>query len=1635
LGCKSWDSLCEQCGETTHNCPGHTGHMELPIPCFHVGAMSTLLKILNLVCFYCQRLRITSHMCEKVLQLPSEKRLNTLLKYTRFFRACECGKSYIKWTTESGHDNIIRGVVTLSKTDFQLYQSNPSWKPISFGPFEIQKLLEDISKNEQMMHIMGLGQYNLPKARMFSALAVPALTTRPNSTFPTKNGSKQYPNDWTKMLKNVLQSKLLLEMKLQQSKDPIILSQYLYKGFIHPDFKVCFQKESLTSEERKQLNIQQRQQYRAQLQLINQKLSKCKLSNEASCGNVTNQCAWRNLQNQISAFHFEKYRKLIPKNAQYGKTPNSVDTKFKKTSKSKQSSRMQGFIVAWRKYHYARLVLEGCTWIHPTYCGLPQSTCMGLTINVPVSSFNMNQAHKWILNGPHHYPGANSMQMKDGRTIDLEYYDNRRDINVHDVAYVRRHILEDDWVIVNRAPTLHRGSTMGFKVKVIPNSFVINLHVSVFLPFNADCDGDELSVHIPQTIEARAEVMEIMAVKFHTMKDGGLWIKFSQNPVIGAFLLTHEDTFLTKDQVSVLLGHVTRFITIPPPAVWKPRQLWTGRQVMHCILPSSIHIHTVFTEKVLNGVLRDIIMYHSLDEAMDFLYEGYLITQEYLDMRGHSCSYHQMYWEDADSCPNYHKLQNMQEQPEDVVGQHIQFYTKSIQDRIEELVTARDRNTLHNGYLAMIQSGTKANWASLSQMMGVVGQAYLTHERIPNVTSHFHPHDKSLVAHGFIKHPYAMGLTFHDLMTQAQPTTESVINKIKGTSQSGYLEKKMAYCNMGIIADTFGHAVDSYSGNRRQHAFRKEDIHKPGPTVWFTYGGDSLDPQYLVWETITPPTLELWPNHHHHVFYRESWLLWDKIKDQDLTFKSPFHIKHLFQQATTYTSSPDLMETEIITSFTYIWQSMVKERLVPAQHHKLHVLLRVWCCPHNVLVVWKLSSVAWYKLLRLIYHTIQRRTILPGEAIGMNATHSVGEVYTQGNLKSPHSSGKKNTQVTGVNKLNNLIDANNSLAMMNIVFLPHVTEAEVHYTAMTWRTVYLSEILSDYPKIDESSMTIRLHIDPKLKAYYLVQDYNIILALHHTIQIPISAIHKVDKTLFCIRLTPSVGIWTFALRQIKCKVKNPTTHALYGVAYNIFHQTIVRGKLDGISKYIIEQQASNRWVCITDQSDFSIWNTHPLVDVQQSYSTHTGDTQKFMGVYATTQVLTHEFVLVMGDSTDARHLELMARYMTMTGIHEGYKKNEAAKRIAPMQQASFEESSRHVMENVDMGRWDPGNTIAAAAMCNKNMGLGSGYHFQMIQDVIPFRPKKLEFQPQRYVMVPYLNGIRGLLLFTTYKNCIQLFLMDQQKKTTKLKHMPSKLPIPLFAGTVLDGEMVQLNDQGFCFTIMDCYMMCGNPAKHLRYDQRWELAIQAIQMISKCPTASTTSISVSPCVVKSSLYPTLYNKVVHHPEIPFGLHVKPLVEMSHILKFTYMLPIEALDFMDTSSEALSSSSSSSSSYGSKVIPQLRLRSHRIYCTIQPFESIRELPWPDGTPSTVQYYRFYQGDYLLKSKDNVIISAAICPYPLPKNAVVACEYRDAQWIISGPSQSLPFTWKQVTDTIIAIAENISVNELLPFPVIQ
>jgi DNA-directed RNA polymerase III subunit RPC1 len=77
---------------------------------------------------------------------------------------------------------------------------------------------------------------------------------------------------------------------------------------------------------------------------------------------------------------------------------------------------------------------------------------------------------------------------------------------------VDRHLQDDDIVLFNRQPSLHKLSIMSHKVKVRPwRTFRFN--ECVCAPYNADFDGDEMNLHVPQTEEARAEAQELMGVK------------------------------------------------------------------------------------------------------------------------------------------------------------------------------------------------------------------------------------------------------------------------------------------------------------------------------------------------------------------------------------------------------------------------------------------------------------------------------------------------------------------------------------------------------------------------------------------------------------------------------------------------------------------------------------------------------------------------------------------------------------------------------------------------------------------------------------------------------------------------------------------------------------------------------------------------------------------------------------------------------------------------------------------------------------------------------------------------------------------------------------------------------------------
>jgi DNA-directed RNA polymerase II subunit RPB1 len=211
---------------------------------------------------------------------------------------------------------------------------------------------------------------------------------------------------------------------------------------------------------------------------------------------------------------------------------------------------------------------------------------MNLTVPEHVTHENIHVMQQLVNNGPTKWPGAKWIIRHDGRPIDLAHRKNQRDIDLAPGYIVERQLRDGDYVIFNRQPSLHKMSLMGHRVKVLPfQTFRLNL--SVTSPYNADFDGDEMNMHVPQNYETKAEIKEIMAVPLQVVapKNNSPVMGIVQDSLLGIFLFTHRDTFIEKSVLMNLMMWLEYTGEIPMPAVLKPKPLWTGKQVLSLVIP------------------------------------------------------------------------------------------------------------------------------------------------------------------------------------------------------------------------------------------------------------------------------------------------------------------------------------------------------------------------------------------------------------------------------------------------------------------------------------------------------------------------------------------------------------------------------------------------------------------------------------------------------------------------------------------------------------------------------------------------------------------------------------------------------------------------------------------------------------------------------------------------------------------------------------------------------------------------------------------------------------------------------------------------------------------------------------------
>nr|CAG8499060.1 13409_t:CDS:2 [Entrophospora candida] len=564
-----------------------------------------------------------------------------------------------------------------------------------------------------------------------------------------------------------------------------------------------------------------------------------------------------------------------------------------------KEGRLRGNLMGKRVDFSARTVITGDPNISVDEVGVPRSIAQNLTFPELVTPFNLPHLQSLVERGPTEHPGAKYVIRDTGERIDLKYtLSSASSVRLQLGWKVERHINDGDIVIFNRQPSLHKMSMMGHRVRVMPYS-TFRLNLSVTTPYNADFDGDEMNMHVPQSVETKAEISEICMVPKQIVSPQ------SNKPVMGIVQdtlcavrkFTKRDCFLTKDLVMNIMMWVSNWDGILPiPCIIKPYPLWTGKQILSMIIPKGINSdnlrhsthpdnentdispgdtrvviedgellcgivckRTVGTSQ--QGLVHVIMQELGPERAKEFLNGCQAVVNQWLLQNGFSIGIGDTIADketmvtitqtiDA-AKQRVHKIiiDAQNNKLECLPGMTIR---ETFESRInKELNTARDsagrsaEKSLRedNNVKQMVIAGSKGSFINISQMTACVGQQNVEGKRIPfgfkfRTLPHFTKDDHSPESRGFVENSYLRGLTPQEFFFHAMGGREGLIDTAVKTAETGYIQRRLVKALEDVMV--------KYDGTVRNSL---------GDILQFCYGEDGMDACFV--EPQTLDTLQL----------------------------------------------------------------------------------------------------------------------------------------------------------------------------------------------------------------------------------------------------------------------------------------------------------------------------------------------------------------------------------------------------------------------------------------------------------------------------------------------------------------------------------------------------------------------------------------------------------------------------------------------------------------------------------------------------------------------------------------------------------------------------------------------------------
>lgn len=569
---------------------------------------------------------------------------------------------------------------------------------------------------------------------------------------------------------------------------------------------------------------------------------------------------WDLLQYHVTTFFDNDVAQLPPARHRSGQPLKTITERIKS-----KEGRIRHNLAGKRTNFSARTVISPDPMISLNEVGVPKVVAMKLTVPERMTEWNMEYLKKFVERGPKEYPGANYVVRPDGKKKRITDEMKEQILEELQPGYsVERHLMDGDIAIFNRQPSLHKMSMMCHEVRVLPAK-TFRLNPAVCAPYNADFDGDEMNLHIPQTEEARAEAETLMKVQTQLISSGfGLSvIGCIQDGISGNYILTKHVTLPRKNAIDLLLAAgVTDVSGLPN------KDMITGQEMFSTVLPNDFNFkgkdktgkEVVINKGKLTGVmdaanlgqgsglmLRDIHKNYGAAFTAEFIRRvmklgifvlmrhGFTTSIEDTDLPKEATNKIKEILDDAYKqvdmlIDQYHKNE-LETFPGKTMAETLELKILEALNKARNLTgeVVNDYSTKETGTIMMARSGSRGKPLNLAQMAACVGQQAMRGGRITTgykdrTLSCFKQGDLSPAAHGFIRSSFKDGLDPAEFFFMGMTGRDSLMDTALRTPKSGYLYRRLANALQDLKVEY---------DNTVRDASKK--------VVQFSYGEDGID--------------------------------------------------------------------------------------------------------------------------------------------------------------------------------------------------------------------------------------------------------------------------------------------------------------------------------------------------------------------------------------------------------------------------------------------------------------------------------------------------------------------------------------------------------------------------------------------------------------------------------------------------------------------------------------------------------------------------------------------------------------------------------------------------------------------------